>query len=325
MGGMGWGAVEDNVRQPENLNVTARPGVILDLTPTASERFRLSNGEPIEVAKATPKYRLWRGPPPSSTYGGKAVLDYSGRAAFAELIVLWSLQLLGWKGAWITHAGGREIYRNGLMDAAPLRNLPSELTTFLAGIRAKRGTSGGTWDVCCFRDGEFLFAESKRKGRDSIKQDQVNWFETALNSGLPLSSFLVVEWTADELPQRYPVASPSRVVQASVNARPLAPPTEQPAFSSDISSDVLVFPAGEVGAKGRFMAWREANPLGYVVNLRAPRDAMVHLARCHTLGEPWDVPMLNAKFGALSLADLNEFAQGHGWVRRVCGYCAQYI
>ncbi len=81
------------------------------------------------------------------------------------------------------------------MDVPPVTEVPPQLRERLARIREVRGTSKGTWDVFCFRDGSFLFAESKRRGRDSIKPEQVEWLEVALGTGLEASSFLIVEWT----------------------------------------------------------------------------------------------------------------------------------
>jgi hypothetical protein len=315
-----------------------RKGGKLLLQPTTTEQFRLSAGNAVALPKATPRFLPWRGTPPSSTYGGKAVVDYLGRPAFAELVILWTLQAKGWEGAWITHAGGREIYRTGLMDVAPLRSLPSNLAERLADIRARRGTSKGTWDVCCVRDAEFLFAESKRHGRDSIKAEQVDWLEVALDSGLEPSSFLVVEWVLEEgpdltshtgqaaatMPQEW--AETPKVSQPEAElVRTARPPVEG-------TGSVVYFPAGEAGGRGRFLEWREKHPGGFVINLRAPRDAMFHVARCRTLKEAWEdqypsagFSMLNAKIVAETLSELDHVACEQGWVRRDCGYCARRL
>jgi hypothetical protein len=191
-------------RTPARIGVQLMAGALertqpirMSLEPTTAESLRLSTGETVLVPKATPTFELWQGAEISSTYGGKAVLAFDGRPAFAELVILWSLEAEGWEGAWVTHGGGREIYRTGLMDAAPLAELPDTLGAMLGRVRALRGTSRGTWDVCCVKGTEFLFVESKRKGHDAISGHQVNWLEAALSTGLELSSFLVVEWTSD--------------------------------------------------------------------------------------------------------------------------------
>jgi hypothetical protein len=43
--------------------------------------------------------------------------------------------------------------------------------------------------------GEYLFAESKWKNHDHLKPVQLDWFEAALSVELPLSCFLIVEWS----------------------------------------------------------------------------------------------------------------------------------
>jgi hypothetical protein len=164
------------------------------LRPTTTEHFVLRSGDVVDIAKATPRFFPWRGEPPPSTYGGKAVVDHEGRPSFAELAILWALRSEGWDGAWITHGGGGEIYRENLMHFAPRAHLPPSLAAQLARIRDLHGKSGGTWDVCCCRDGKFLFVESKRRRRDSIKPDQIAWLEAGLTAGIPIESYLERFW-----------------------------------------------------------------------------------------------------------------------------------
>jgi hypothetical protein len=164
------------------------------LRPTGTETFVLRSGATVHVAKATPRLARWTGAPPPSDYGGKPVVEHGGRAAFAELAILWALLQDGWDGAWVTHRRGGVIYRDDLMHYPPRTGLPNPLGKVLAQIHEVRGTHGGTWDVCCQRNGALLFAESKRCGRDRIKPEQVSWLEAGLALGIPLESYLVVEW-----------------------------------------------------------------------------------------------------------------------------------
>ncbi len=46
-----------------------------------------------------------------------------------------------------------------------------------------------------WNDKRYLFVESKWIGHDRIKANQKEWLESALNSGAPLNSFLIFEWT----------------------------------------------------------------------------------------------------------------------------------
>jgi hypothetical protein len=171
------------------------------LRPTATEIFELRSGDRVEVAKATPRFTRWSGDPPPSDYGGKPIVDYQGRPAFAELAILWSLQDDGWDGAWVTHRAGGVVYRDNLMHYAPRSALAESLTTALARIHAVRSTHAGTWDVCCQRSNAFVFVESKRRGRDRIRPEQTDWLEAALSLGLPTDAFLVVEWELDGQPE----------------------------------------------------------------------------------------------------------------------------
>jgi hypothetical protein len=164
------------------------------LTPTATERFALSDGHAVEVPKATPAFRLWPGPPPGDTYGGKPVLDANGHPAFAELAILDLLRKAGWDGVWIDTY--RNKHRTGYWGVPPVDALPSGPAELLRRILDARGAGrSGTWDVYCWRGADVLFVEAKRAGRDSIRPSQVTWLEAALQVGIPAGSFLVAEWS----------------------------------------------------------------------------------------------------------------------------------
>ena len=78
----------------------------------------------------------------------------------------------------------------------PINTLPAAPQAVLDRIVDRRGgVRRGTWDVFCWRGTDYLFAESKRRGEDQIRSSQLEWLEAALATGLPTSSFLLVEWT----------------------------------------------------------------------------------------------------------------------------------
>lgn len=305
----------------------ARPKGLQMLGPITTEPLRLPNGVSVAVPKTTPVFKAWRGPPIASTYGGKAVLEFKGEPAFAELIILWTLRQSGWQGAWLTHAGRREIYRDGLMHLPPVGRLPSALNTLLGDLRTIRGTSKGTWDVCCARGSSFLFAESKRKGHDRLSRDQLDWLEVALSLGLPVEAFIVVEWTSD-VPLPLATRSRTRAGRASErHANTQRVPQRTSTGEALRGDDVFVFPSYEPGGAGRFRTWRQENPDAFLLNVRTSGDAVLHFAGCYTLNEPWpdDVPRPNTKIGADSLASLHRLAGESGWHTRNCGYCSRQL
>jgi hypothetical protein len=51
------------------------------------------------------------------------------------------------------------------------------------------------WDIVAWLNKEILFCESKRSGHDSIRDSQLAWLEAALNEGMGVSQFLIVEWS----------------------------------------------------------------------------------------------------------------------------------
>jgi hypothetical protein len=161
--------------------------------PASVERFQIAPGREIDVPKTTPRFRPWRGDRPEDTFGGKALLDHGGRLAFAELAILWTFQDAGWDGVWLDSY--REKFRIGYWDQPPVAEIPAPQTQLLARIseQTKAGWRG-RWDVLCWKNGDVVFAESKRVGRDAIRESQRTWLAAALELGLTPANFLVVEW-----------------------------------------------------------------------------------------------------------------------------------
>ena len=165
----------------------------MTLSATLFERLLLPSGRIVDVPKATPSFSVWRGEQPAERYGKKPIVDFEGRMALAELAILWTLQKSGWKGVWV------DTYRRKFRTAywnAPAVEPPQHAEALLDRISAARGGKHrGTWDVLCWRDREYLFAQSKWKNHDRLKPAQLDWFESALSIRLPLSCFLIVEWS----------------------------------------------------------------------------------------------------------------------------------
>ena len=165
----------------------------MTLSATTFERLLLPSGRIVDVPKATPSFSVWRGEQPADRYGKKPIVDFEGRMAFAELAILWSLQKSGWNGVWVDTY--RRKFRADYWNAQPVE-LPQGPQGLLDRISAARGGKHrGTWDVFCWRDHEYLFAESKWKNHDRLKPAQLDWLEAALSTDLPLPCFLVVEWS----------------------------------------------------------------------------------------------------------------------------------
>lgn len=165
------------------------------LRPTASESVLLPSGETVLVPKAMARFAPWRRPANVNTYGRKQLLEWRKRPAFAELVVLWTLQQEGWQGVWVDSY--RSKYRVGLMEESPV-DLPPSRRTLLDSLQKRMGRRGGRWDVYCWNDDQVLFIELKRGGRDRIRSSQRLFLETALNQKVPLDAFLIVEWDLGE-------------------------------------------------------------------------------------------------------------------------------
>ena len=163
------------------------------LIPTTYEKIHLLTGDTVSVPIAMPTFKPWLGIPLTDTYGGKQVIDSNGEPVFAELVILRLLQVEGWEGVWI------DTYRNKKWIAIDQSiELPPNRNELLKEIYRGAGSRSGCFDVYCWRDSQVLFAEAKRKGHDRIQDTQRRWLAAALNIGLPIESFLIIEWSLSE-------------------------------------------------------------------------------------------------------------------------------
>jgi hypothetical protein len=97
-------------------------------------------------------------------------------------------------GRWIESYHHR--YLTKYWPTAISEPLPAKQQSILDRIRAKAGVSGGCFDVFCWRGQDLLFAESK--WRDKILKTQIRWLEAALDIGIPVESFLIVQRRFEE-------------------------------------------------------------------------------------------------------------------------------
>jgi hypothetical protein len=162
------------------------------LEPTTFETMALPSGRVWKIAKARPLFAVWAGEQVKDTYGGKTVLSVHGKPAFAELVILRLLRDDGWDGRWVDTY--RRKYRTSYWPKDEVQ-LPPVQERLLEKIYGKAGSNTGCWDVFCWKEKTRLFVESKPQGQDRFRKAQRRWLEAAIHCGLPLASFLVVEWS----------------------------------------------------------------------------------------------------------------------------------
>ena len=128
----------------------------------------------------------------TDTYGGKLVLDFDGKPEFAELGILRLFERAGWQGFWVDTF--RKKYRTHYWPANEVEP-PEAQASLLNRIHEAAGIYKGCWDVFCWNGDRYIFAESKRHSKDHIRDSQRHWLEAAIGCGIPLESFLAVEWS----------------------------------------------------------------------------------------------------------------------------------
>jgi hypothetical protein len=150
------------------------------------------------------RFSPWFGPEVERTWNKSPLVEYAGRGPFAELALLGLLEEEGWEGVWVYRANKFTKAWHPPVHGPISQQIPEEQRNLYKRISAKcqalcerfyvRGGSGGCWDVFAWRSTEVLFAEAKRQRKDFLQGSQCGWLEAALEEGVPLSSFLIVEW-----------------------------------------------------------------------------------------------------------------------------------
>lgn len=253
------------------------------LIPETVEDLHLPSGLNVQIPKAQPVFRLWSGEFEGDTYGNKPLIDVDGTPMFAELAILRLFQKHGWDGVWVDTF--RKKYRTAWGEEGMVR-LSGDKLQLLKTLHRKAGSVSGCFDVYCWKDDVVVFAESKRRSKDEIRQTQLVWLEAAMSAGLDSSAFLIVEWfstgssVANKAPRR--ANTLRRIKPLSVG---FGKTSETPARSSTPPSRasegyVVFYDAHDASAHDKFIRWVERNQRGYVISRRSPGDAMVHQAYC---------------------------------------------
>jgi hypothetical protein len=147
----------------------------------------------VEILTLLRHEQLWTRSPPASfgSVPNKPALQFEGQPTWAEIILLRLLERDGWSGAWVKNWGRRAFWR----DVLEVVELPQSAHNIFSRIEKRVGGRGsGCWDIFAWHEDEYLFVESKQHKRDQIRPTQLNWIESALEEGMPISSFVIVEW-----------------------------------------------------------------------------------------------------------------------------------
>jgi len=168
--------------------------------PTSTESFTVGDLV-LQIPKSEVVFTEWNGAPISDTFGGKRIINHDGDPVFAELAIMRVFQDDGWDSRWVeTYGkktpiclnewkdGGYRAQINCPFDDPSIKRLLAEIAV------ANGGKYSGCWDVVSKKGDSILFAESKRTKRDIVQPSQRNWFTAALNCGLTVDNFLMVQW-----------------------------------------------------------------------------------------------------------------------------------
>ena len=136
------------------------------------------------------------------TFGNKPLVWVDGRAQFAEVAVLRLFEEEGWQGRWVETYSYRKhprLWREwNAAGPSAQAHVPIEegwVNERLHAIAAVNGNSfSGCWDVVAWRNERLVFAESKKSGKDKLRNTQLHWVESARRCGVGTEDLLVVEW-----------------------------------------------------------------------------------------------------------------------------------
>lgn len=169
----------------------------------SSVLFRIQE-QSVFIPKSSLAFNRWKGIPLKERFGNKPLIDVNGKPMFAELAIMHEFLKNGFEARWIeTYGKGNmnpifltewkdESYKN--QTHVPIEN--SKILEMLNGIaKENKNSFSGCWDVIAWKNDQLIFAESKHKGKDRIRQTQIDWLAAAFRYGLKPENFLVIEWT----------------------------------------------------------------------------------------------------------------------------------
>ena len=172
----------------------------IKLQPTDTEPFNI-DGQIIDIPKCIVTFDKWTGTSVKETFGGKPILNVSGRPMFAELAIMTHFQNDGWQTRWVETYGKKvpicltEWKDDKYKNQVHVPFLDNTIIKLLADIaKLNNDTYSGCWDVVASKGDKIVFAESKRTKKDSIRSTQINWLSSGLKYGLQPDNFLVVQW-----------------------------------------------------------------------------------------------------------------------------------
>ena len=142
------------------------------------------------------KYPRWTDQTDVYSYGGKMFLNYRQAPVFAEIYALKLLEEDGYHGFWIDN------YRRRLVTDMSLENklgsIDPKLIDVIRDINEGKLFRSGTWDLCVWKDSQVVFVEMKKSGDDSIRKNQIHFFERAIQKGYNRRNFAIYEWSLAE-------------------------------------------------------------------------------------------------------------------------------
>ena len=172
------------------------------LHPTDTLPLPLSEGL-VHVPLCRPRFAAYAGDEQADTFGGKDLLLVDGKPQFAEVAILRAFQAAGWQGRWLETYGNAKM-NPGLWNAwhpdgpRAQEHLPitdAWVNERLQAIAAENGNSfSGCWDVVAWKNERLVFAESKKRKKDRMRDTQLRCLEAALRCVCSVEDVLVVEW-----------------------------------------------------------------------------------------------------------------------------------
>lgn len=167
-----------------------------ELTPTNIITVSLPSGGKIDLPVCSLTFPKWSGELPKFDFGKKPIVNYKGKAVFAELAILEILIDSGWNGVWVETYGGIHFLKD-MPTSWKLSqhniSIPLDKETLLKNIW-KTGKTTACFDVFAWKGNEILFCEGKHKGKDRLTKAQTKFIEGALACGVPAQSLMIVEW-----------------------------------------------------------------------------------------------------------------------------------
>lgn len=198
------GTIDDRDRSPDANDPEAKDLASLASALRANALQRVEVTLPhapwqIDVQGYLRREKIWAGELPEGfgVVPNKVPYAMEGAPHYPELLIVRLLERAGWRAAWRKTWNGVAYWR----DVREPVELPDAVASALEQISTHAGHAG-QWEIVAWRGRQLRLLTSRQSGGQLVSAYQAEWLSIALQMGLGIGCFAVVEHRIPRAPRR---------------------------------------------------------------------------------------------------------------------------